>query len=306
MAALRNWLWLVPVSTVVACSFLAARAVAAILAVKLVAMEPPPRRLARRAPPPVAHARVKDADAVIARDIFCSECPAEVVRIDPPGAPNGDGRLPQTTLPLVLVATFAGVGDGAATISNTKTGHAGLYAVGERIPEAGPVRRVAPQTVALWNDTTQRLERLDLVPAPATAPPKPRPVAKAAPAGPDGDLLADADRSVKRVDDRHFQVERGLLDKLLADPMALSRAARVTPAVDAGKAQGFRLSGVRDGSLVTKIGLQNGDVIQSINGFELTSPDKVLEAYARLRSASTLAITVARSGAPVELELAIR
>jgi general secretion pathway protein C len=295
MFALRRWIWLVPVVTVAACAFLGTRTIYALLAAGRVTLEPATRH-ARAASAP---ARVKDPGDIVDRNIFCSTCGQ-----DQPKEQVGDASLPRTTLPLVLVAIFAG--PGAATISDTKTGQAGFYAVGERIPGAGEVRWVGAQTVGLWNDASKRVERLDLV---ATAPPPPpsRPTAKAAPpAGPDGELLAEADRSVKRVDDRHFQVERGLMDKLLSDPMALARAARVSPAVDGGRAVGFRLAGVRDGSLVTKIGLQNGDVIQSINGLELTSPDNVLDAYTRLRSVSNLAITVARGGAPIKLEVAIR
>lgn len=304
MLALGRWFWVVPVVSVGISALLGAHAVSTVLAAPPVAPKSAARRAVRAPAPP----RDKDAGAVAERNIFCSDCGSKptVAEVKTP-----EESLPRTKLPLVLVATFAGAaGGGEATISDARSGHAGLYAVGDRIPGAGPVRRVSAQTVAFMNEVSLHLERIDLVSTTAAAPvakPAAAPATKPAPpAGPDGELLAEVDRAVKRVDDRHFQVERSLVNKLLADPMALMRSARVSPAVDNGRPQGFRLAGVRDGSLVTKIGLQNGDVIQSINGLELTSPDNVLDAYTRLRSASNLAITVARGGAPIELQVAIR
>jgi len=305
MLALRRWFWLVPVATVAICALLGARAVGTVLARPRELALPPPHAARAPAPP-----RAKDADAIAERNMFCSSCPNEGPRVESP--PQAEEALPLTKLPLVLVATFGDAAGGAATISDATSGHSGLYVVGDRIPGAGPVRRVSAQRVAFMNEASRRLERIDLVStttpvaAPPAAPPPARPVAAKPPAGPEAELLAEAERAVKRVDDRHFQVDRSLMNKLLADPMALARSARVSPAVDNGRPRGFRLAGIRDGSLVTKIGLQNGDVIQSINGLELTSPDNVLDAYTRLRSASNLAITIARGGSPIDLEVAIR
>jgi general secretion pathway protein C len=306
---LRGWFWLVPVSTVVLCALLAALAVDALVAAELVARTRPPRPHARRAAPPPRR-RDKDGTAVAARNIFCSSCETDAAPASEPRRPD-DGRPPLTSLPIALVATF-GSGAGVATIANARTGRAGLYAVGETIPDAGPIRRIGAQTVELWNVAAGRLERMDLVAVASAASAgttgTTAAAAKAAPRppGPDSELLAAADKGVTRVDERHFQVERGLLDQVLGNPMALAKQGRVLPVIEDGKAQGFRVTGVHKDSVFTKIGLQNGDVIRSINGMDLTSPDKVLDAYSRLRSSSSLAIRVARAGAPVEIEYAIR
>jgi general secretion pathway protein C len=52
--------------------------------------------------------------------------------------------------------------------------------------------------------------------------------------------------------------------------------------------------------------VQNGDVIQSINGFDMNSPDKALEAYAKLRSASSLDLNIERNGQPVSMHYGIQ
>jgi general secretion pathway protein C len=49
--------------------------------------------------------------------------------------------------------------------------------------------------------------------------------------------------------------------------MAVAKGARVVPAVKNGKPDGFKLYAIRPSSVYSKLGLTNGDTIQSINGF---------------------------------------
>ena len=42
--------------------------------------------------------------------------------------------------------------------------------------------------------------------------------------------------------------------------------------------------------MYAKIGIQNGDVIRRINGYEMNTPDKALEIYQKLRDASRIEI----------------
>jgi general secretion pathway protein C len=111
---------------------------------------------------------------------------------------------------------------------------------------------------------------------------------------------------VKLVADGRYEIDRGLIDKVLADPTSVSGSARVFPALENGKAVGFKLSQVRANSLVAQLGLQSGDQIRAINGKPLTSPDRAVEAYTKLQSASQLKLAVWRGGAPMDLEYQIR
>jgi general secretion pathway protein C len=85
------------------------------------------------------------------------------------------------------------------------------------------------------------------------------------------------------------------------------RTARIVPEKGAdGKTVGIRLFGVRPNTLLGTLGLQNGDRLETINGFEMASPEKALEAYARLRTANKLAIKITRRGQPVTLDFNIK
>lgn len=54
-------------------------------------------------------------------------------------------------------------------------------------------------------------------------------------------------------------------------------------------------------------GLQNGDRLRTINGLDVTNPERALEAYARLRAGvDHLRVEVERSGAPLEIDYEVR
>ena len=80
----------------------------------------------------------------------------------------------------------------------------------------------------------------------------------------------------------------------------------VVSALETDKIVGIRLFGIRPDSLLGTLGLENGDRLQSINGFEMSDPQKALEAYARLRSAERLTVAVNRRGKPVNIDFNIK
>jgi type II secretion system protein C len=90
-----------------------------------------------------------------------------------------------------------------------------------------------------------------------------------------------------------------------APPLALLQSVRVVPEQMNGKVVGLRLFGIRPASLLGTLGLKNGDRLESINGFDVTNPEKLLEAYARLRTAPHLQLRLLRSGHPLEVDLNI-
>jgi len=76
----------------------------------------------------------------------------------------------------------------------------------------------------------------------------------------------------------------------------------VVPHEENGHVVGVKVYGIRKSSLFGKLGLQNGDLLRTINGFDMGSPDSALEAYTKLRSASNLSVALVRRGNPVTME----
>jgi general secretion pathway protein C len=116
----------------------------------------------------------------------------------------------------------------------------------------------------------------------------------------------DIASKIQKVSDTEFNVDRGVVDKILANQAELMRSARIVPEQQNGKVVGIRLFGIRPNTLLGTLGLQSGDRLESINGFDMTSPEKALQAYARLQTASSLDVKINRRGNPMDIEYNIK
>jgi general secretion pathway protein C len=137
------------------------------------------------------------------------------------------------------------------------------------------------------------------------APPPPPPPAAAAAGGP-SPVGADIQKGIQKVGATEFNVDRGVVDKILENQAELMRQARIVPEQENGKVVGIRLFGVRPDTLLGTLGMENGDRLEKINGFDMTSPEKALEAYARLRTADHLTVSVNRRGQEMNLDYNIK
>ena len=111
--------------------------------------------------------------------------------------------------------------------------------------------------------------------------------------------------AIEKIDDTHYKLPRKVVDAMLANPMASMRGARVVPAIKNGVEDGFKLYAIRPSSIFAKIGFTNGDTVHSINGLALTTPDNALEAYTKLKDATTVTVDITRRGKPIELVIQI-
>src|SRR3970282_1911749 len=121
--------------------------------------------------------------------------------------------------------------------------------------------------------------------------PRPPPVvATTAPVdtGPKDDMTAAIDSGIHKIDDTTFEVDRALIDKLLQNPLAASKGARVTPSIKNGKPNGIKLYAIRPSSIYAKLGLTNGDTIIAVNGIVLDSMERGLEGYRRVGRGAVL------------------
>jgi general secretion pathway protein C len=134
----------------------------------------------------------------------------------------------------------------------------------------------------------------------APAPQAPAP-ASGAPAVP-----PEIASKIQKISDTEFHVDHAVIDNILEHQAELMKSARIVPEQKDGKVLGIRLFGIRPDTLLGSLGIQNGDRLESINGFNMGSPEKALEAYARLRTATSLNVKVSRRGAPVSIDYQIQ
>jgi general secretion pathway protein C len=116
----------------------------------------------------------------------------------------------------------------------------------------------------------------------------------------------ELNQGIQAVSDTQYNVSRSLLDKVLSNQSELMRAARVIPYEENGRTVGVKVYGIRRNSLLGKLGIQNGDVLRTINGFDLSSPDSALEAYTKLREMDQFNIAMIRRGQPRTMEYSVK
>jgi general secretion pathway protein C len=193
-----------------------------------------------------------------------------------------------------------------ASVQDVTTNKAQTFMVGDRI-QGAEVTDIERERVIILNNN--RREYIDNQPgageAPAlstTATVTPPPVVAANTAPTANGLGA----GIKQVSDNEYEVQRTEIDRTLSNLNDVAMQARIVPAFKDGVAQGFKLFSIRPDSIYSKIGVQNGDVIRRINGFDLNSPEKALEVYSKLKEANRIDIELERNGSVVRKTYNVR
>ena len=102
---------------------------------------------------------------------------------------------------------------------------------------------------------------------------------------------------IVQVDDTTWRIDGGIVDYYVKHINQAQKLASVgwNRGAD-GKVDGFKVKRMRCGNVLRQAGLENGDVIQSINGKTVHSIPTAISAYMKLRSKNVLRLTVSRGG----------
>ena len=304
---LRKYLWAVDLAVVALCATFLGMAASGAVESKLASL-PAPVRVApvKPAKPDSKPAFNKDPTAMLKRNMFCSTCPP-IFEVAVPDDPTTTVEETKTLLPLALLAIMYAPSDGIlpskwsiAVMRDTEAKIMGAYSVGGKIHGA-KVTGIFETRVYLDNEG--KAEYIDLFELP---PPPPQAAAAAVAPDKNDALAVDLANGIKKLSEHKYELQRNTLESVLGNMALLSRSARIVPEMKDGKAAGFRLFAVRPDGPFALIGMQNGDIISSINGLEITSPEKALEVYAKLKSASHLSLGMERNSQKITKEYNIR
>ncbi len=205
--------------------------------------------------------------------------------------------LPETTapvlvtpldLPVILVGT--GMGEGAesyAIFEDRATREQQVYRLRDVVRDGAILAKIdrnqailrlgtQEQILTIYNDGTQDVSP----PGPGTSP------------------ATDAAASTTGI--RQVQPNQWVLDKqevtaALGNLSQLLTKARVIPNFADGKPDGFKIFSIAPDSLYAKIGLQNGDVLQQINGVEIKDPENFMRVFQQLKDENRIALDFVRN-----------
>jgi hypothetical protein len=114
------------------------------------------------------------------------------------------------------------------------------------------------------------------------------------------------DVGIRAVGENNFEIDKTLVETVLSNPMALAKGARFAQAMKDGKPSGLKVYAVRPSSVYFKLGLYNGDTLNSINGFDINSAEDGLEAYTKFRESQSLQILITRRQQVIQLKYSIK
>jgi len=101
---------------------------------------------------------------------------------------------------------------------------------------------------------------------------------------------------IRAISQNEYEVPRPELDNILSNATSILADARVLPSVSGDRVDGMKLYSIRPSSVYSRLGLQNGDVVERINGSALNSIETGLARVAQLRDSSRIDVDIRRNG----------
>jgi len=277
-----------------------------------------PKAVSSAAP---AAPKVRSADAILARNPFDSvtgplnaKPAAEALAAQPDlsnplEAPRCEGItvtiITESTDPAWSIAAMRGPGETASKLRRIgdQVGPGQIAFIGFNVFQGRP---------SVWLTEGAKLCQTLLFPPSAEAAAAAAAAASAAPTpgqppGAAPSIMPEIISKIQKLSPTEFNIDRAVVEKVLENQAELMKSARIVPEKGPdGSVVGIRMFGIRPDTLLGTLGFQNGDRLESINGFNMASPEKALEAYARLRTAPNLNIKVNRRGQPVNMDMHIK
>jgi len=186
--------------------------------------------------------------------------------------------LEPTSLKISLLGTVTGSEENArAVIEETGRKTQGLYRVGDSVQNA-VVKKI------LWGKVVLRVGDKDEI------------LSMEVPESKKGGRTSSSVKPVHSGDT--LTLSRSDIQDSLKNINKLLPQARIRPHLKDGKPDGFARSYIKANSFFTKLGLRRGDIVKSINGKQINTPEDAFSFYQALESGAPLSMEISRGGKP--------
>ena len=205
---------------------------------------------------------------------------------------------------------------GTIVSSTPSASRAILWANGMKMPKAFREKEeVEPGAILssverdkAWLTRGSEREMLEILPvgskARASLPPSAAPGAPQAagtsPAQTAGDIR------VERLADNRFSIDEAGVAQLSGNFNQFMTQVRMVPYFEGNKAAGYRLAAIRPGTTFERLGFQGGDILQQVNGLDLSTPEKLAAIFQNLKDEKKVSVNILRQGQKSTLTYEIR
>jgi len=214
--------------------------------------------------------------------------------------------LEETTLQLSLLGTAAGDSSSArAFILDQKDKSQDIYRVGDTV-QGAEIRQILRGKVVLRRGEKDEIltmaEGNDQPQPPAAAVDRRgRQANRGLRTSPSPEAEAGADEpgnieESREIEEEIIPIAQDELQGSINDLNQLMTQVRIRPYFRGGKPEGLIVSQIQNDSIFAKLGLMNGDIIASVNGKQMSSPEEAFQLYNSLNTGSQVTVEITRRG----------
>jgi general secretion pathway protein C len=221
-----------------------------------------------------------------------------ILKNNPFGFPAGEIRQLTTSTnvtvsqaDIILLGTVVGPKEFSYGVFKDKSGMQEIFKIGESVFGLGMLSKVEKDKVAVRQGGNMIEILLEDV--------KIREIKKQIP----GSTPSTSTFAQKTGIDTYI-VDQRKIQEALANPTQMMGDARLRP--NAGREGGFILSEVKPGGIYHSLGLQNGDIILRINEYEISTPERALQAFTALKGLDRVQLDIIRTGSKMTMTYQIR
>jgi general secretion pathway protein C len=269
------------------------------------------------APKAAAHPAAADAERIVP-----TQPPEQWTNLfAPPQGMNIPSRLPTANAKSVSLAPrTAFILVGTIVSSSPAARRAILWANGMKQPKAfREMEEVEPgaflssvERDKVWLTRGSEREMLELLPVGskvrASLSPSVAGQKSAAPGAPQaaGTSSPPADINVTRLSDNRYSIDEAGVAQLSGNINQFMTQIRLIPFFEGNKSAGYRIAAIRPGTTFDRLGFQGGDVLQQVNGLDVSSPEKLYTIFQNLKDEKKVAVNILRQGQKNTLTYEIR
>jgi general secretion pathway protein C len=211
---------------------------------------------------------------------------------------------------------------GTIVSSNPATRRAILWANGMKDPKAFREQEEVEPGAFLssverdkaWLTRGKEREMLEILPVGSKARVFPSPpvagLKNAAPGAPQAAGTAPSqtpgDIRVERLADNRFSIDEAGVAQLTGNINQFMAQIRLIPFFEGNKSAGYRIAAIRPGTTFERLGFQGGDVLQQVNGLDVSSPEKLYTIFQNLKDEKKVSVNILRQGQKNTLTYEIR